>query len=174
MAQSPIGPVYEILPYRPSLYGKFTVNLGVWIPEVGEYHLGNPRGKTVHEYDCQIRARLGVLMEPPADRWWVLDDDWPESAGAVLSALEESGLPFLDRFRSREAICEEWVEYAEPRGLGPTSRLVVAIIHAVAGRKDAAQLVFTDHYLRTTQEPHREYLGKLAGRLGFVVPEPAA
>jgi hypothetical protein len=46
---------------RENRYGKFTVNLGVLVPEVAEqYGRGAPKS-FVQEYNCCIRTRLGLL-----------------------------------------------------------------------------------------------------------------
>ena len=80
---------------------RFTVNLGVWIPEVSDYHLMHPRSKTIQEYDCQVRTRLGSLTGSQVDLWWPLDTRWPDSAAEVAKRLQELGLPWLDRFGTR-------------------------------------------------------------------------
>src|SRR5580658_10150578 len=55
---------------RENLYGKFTVNLGVYVPEVAA-NCGAGTPKTwVQEPACCIRSRLGNLGTEEADFWW--------------------------------------------------------------------------------------------------------
>ena len=55
-------------PYRLDLYGKFTINIGVYVPHLA-LRLGRaPRGAWVNEYNCQLRQRIGQFLTP-----WVSD-----------------------------------------------------------------------------------------------------
>jgi hypothetical protein len=52
----------EFPPIRVNLYGKFTVNVGVFVPGLAR-RLGRPETPTwVNEYDCHLRGRIGLLM----------------------------------------------------------------------------------------------------------------
>ena len=42
-----------------SLQGKFTVNVGVYVPEVARAHFGSDSPSFIHEPTCCIRRRLG-------------------------------------------------------------------------------------------------------------------
>ena len=48
---------------RENLYGRFTVNLGVYVPEVALHHGGGEAKSVVHDYNCCIRTRLGRTAE---------------------------------------------------------------------------------------------------------------
>ena len=56
-ASDPPGTTY-IPGLRENLHGLFTVNLGVYIPEVAELHGGGPAKSWVQDYHCSIRNRL--------------------------------------------------------------------------------------------------------------------
>src|SRR5687768_12815065 len=62
----PPGTTY-IAGLRQNLYGKFTVNLGVYVPEVARHHGGGEAKSFVQEYHCCVRARLGELGLESAD-----------------------------------------------------------------------------------------------------------
>jgi hypothetical protein len=175
MAQAPIGTVYEYPPIRVNLYGQFTVNLGVWVPEVSEYHLVGPKKDNVQEYHCQIRARLGYLDSLAEDTWWPLDERWASSASQILQRLQERGLPFLEGFASRDQIVANWVSLCDNHPVDSAARVVVAIIEAVRGRRSAAQELLEEQYRRSEHKGHREYLEKLADRLRLAnIAGPAA
>src|ERR1700709_1123710 len=60
MGEYPIGD-YVIPGLRESYYGKFAINLGVYLPCVFEIE-GEPGPKRiVRDYHCEIRERLGAL-----------------------------------------------------------------------------------------------------------------
>lgn len=54
---------------RENLHGLFTVNLGVYIPEIARRHGGGPATSFVQEYRCSLRARLGNLTGERQDIW---------------------------------------------------------------------------------------------------------
>ena len=173
--QYPIGPHYEVPGLRTSLYGKFCVNLGVYVSEVFERFLdklATPRFPK--EYDCEIRVRLNAFVAgvDKADSWWKLNDDVDSVAKDVIKKLEIFGLPFMDRFRSREAIVRSWIPFSgEHKLLGSNrSRLAVAIILLKRGEREAAQALFNEHLSRpSANSQHHVYVRELAQRLGLDV-----
>lgn len=107
---------------RQNLYGKFTVNLGVYVPEVAEYHQGG-RGAApfIQEARCCVRARLGTLGPKSADVWWAIRQN-EGVADELELRLKRDGLPFLKRFETRDAILEEFRGLTAPP-LGLPARL---------------------------------------------------
>src|SRR5881296_2919360 len=53
---------------RENLYGSLTLNLGVFVPEVARVDQETPP-KSVREYHCCIRTRLGELGPEGRDLW---------------------------------------------------------------------------------------------------------
>ena len=85
MGLYPIGN-YEIPGFRENLYGKFVVNLGIFLPCVWQIETEKiMMKKVVQEYFCQIRDRLGKLVEG-RDIWWSLDNS-PERTGEFNNRL---------------------------------------------------------------------------------------
>src|ERR1700761_3958551 len=60
MGQFPIGD-YVIPGIRESFYGRFAVNLGVFLPAVRKLEWDRDPPAVVQEYECEIRGRLGTL-----------------------------------------------------------------------------------------------------------------
>jgi hypothetical protein len=94
-------------PVRVNLYGKFTLNLGVFLDDV-HYALGTgPVPAWINEYDCQLRQRIGLLLPAREDTWWSLDD--VDAASAVVGdALGGYGFAWLDGVRTRHAIVSRY------------------------------------------------------------------
>ncbi|MFF2053927.1 DUF4304 domain-containing protein [Leifsonia sp. NPDC058194] len=82
------------------LWGRFTVKLGVYVPEMGR--MGSPRGSWVNEYNCQLRWRLGNVMPDGLDQWWDLRDRL--SLEEVTSAVVDYAVPKLDSFPDAEGV----------------------------------------------------------------------
>ena len=140
-------------------HDKFTVNLGVWVPEVSKYHGMEPRSKTIQDYDSHVRARLGQFATPPSDLWWALDEAWPACTAKALALLQAGGLPFLERMGTRDGIVAEWL------GRAPDSRIVVAIIEARRGRPDIARHLLAAQIASTRMTNHHAYVRVVAKQL---------
>jgi hypothetical protein len=132
--------------FRQNFYGKFTVNVGLFVPELHDYIWNGDRKLTfIHEYDCWISERLGCLGPERQDIWWELDSV-AQQAADVFHRIERDALPFLSKFETRDAILNLWMK----DGLAETdsdfvrfthSRQMLAcgIILAAQGRRDEAR-----------------------------------
>lgn len=52
---------------------EFTINGGVYVPEVFATYAGNPDFDSRSLPNCCVRARIGMLTEELRDHWWALD-----------------------------------------------------------------------------------------------------
>jgi hypothetical protein len=105
MGEYPIGE-YVIPGIRESLYGHFTVNVGVMLPAVREWEGNTPIKGCVHDHHCEIRGRLGNLNGAKEMVWRRLDRDLPATTEWVVSGLGEQVLPFFDRFDGYERVLQ--------------------------------------------------------------------
>lgn len=160
---------------RPDYYGKFTVNIGVFVDEI--YELNNPPlklGRVISDAHCAIRTRLGHITDIE-DRWWSLLDGLDDTTEEVGSLLLHVGVPFLDRFGSREKIIAEWQNFNE-RELRITNvaRLHVAAVLLKRNDRSGATNLFQLHLNECQQEKHLPhvrnhilYVRELAAKLGI-------
>jgi hypothetical protein len=149
---------------RPNLYGWFTINLGVYVPEVAKHYGGGEAGTIVHEYHCCVRARLGKLGPEQTDTWWDLRS---EGLGLGLQQrLERDGLPFLERFATRDAILGDLMGKTENIHLSPP-RIVCAIILIERGRRDEARRLLAAQAGEAENPHHQAYVRRLAEKLGL-------
>ena len=162
-ASDPPGTAY-IPGLRENLHGRFTVNLGVYVPEVARHYGGGEARSWVHEYHCCVRARLGEASGEEQDIWWharrdtaVIDD--------VRRRLELGGLPFLDRFSTRDKVLAEWHDRSENMGASNPPRIVKAIILAERGLSGGARELLAQQVLETRNPGHPDYVRKLAKKL---------
>lgn len=152
--------------FNQDLYGKFTVNLGVYVPEVAMYQGGGEARSFVHEYHCCVRSRLGKLGPERKDLWWNLREADVFTA-ELWTRLERDGFPFLARFETRDGVLREWMQAGDSPYKGSPPRIVCAIILAKRGHgTDARQLLSAQ--ARETRNPgHGDYVRDLAKRLGL-------
>jgi len=94
------------LPVPPALVdGSFTVNVGVHVEALVREPFERPTGDWVGTYNCQVRTRLGALVEGH-DYWWSLADV-SIAADAVRSAVRDYALPWLDGLVTERAAIEK-------------------------------------------------------------------
>ena len=85
---------------------KFTLNLGIFTSECWykNYNLKNNGliPKVPKEYECAVRARIGVLLPAHTDNWYSIDkntnviDLW----NVIKDVLTEYAIPFLWRYKT--------------------------------------------------------------------------
>lgn len=151
---------------RENLHGLFTVNLGIYVPEVARVHGGGEAKSWVQDYHCCVRTRLGETAGKAGDFWWaarmdevVVDD--------VRRCLQQGGLPFLDRFESRDRILAEWEGREEKVVVAGAPRIVMAVILAERGEKDRAKVLLARQARETRNPGHPAYVRRLAATLGL-------
>jgi hypothetical protein len=151
---------------RDNLYRWFTVNLGIYIPAVAALHGGGLAKSVVHEYNCSIRARLGISGSD-RDLWWAARAA-PDVIDDVESRLSTFGLVFLYRFGSRELILSELLGHGENLPHCSTPRIVCAIILLNQGNKNEAAALMAAQATESRQDKHHPaYVRKLAERMGL-------
>jgi hypothetical protein len=150
---------------RENLHGLFTVNLGVYVPEVARHHGGGEAKSWVQDYHCCIRDRLGHASGAGEDIWWHCRAD-EAVIGDVRRCLESGGIAFLERFATRDKILVEL--RAEPKGLWSSPpRIVMAIILSERGQRDEARELLIRQVSETEpwRSTHVAYVRSLAVEL---------
>lgn len=141
---------------RLNLHGLFTLNLGVFVPEMDRG--GPPQSSWINDYDCQLRKRIGELMPEQADVWWPLDLE--PSGQQVTDALSDVGLAWLDQFTDRRAIISRFrLGDEDELGMTPAAALDVADLLLATGEVDAAEKLVRRYLaLDDVRRGHREYV----------------
>ena len=67
---------------------EFTINGGVYVPEVFATYAGNPDFDSRSIPYCCVRARIGMLTEELRDSWWTL---YAEDTSGDADAAEAGG-----------------------------------------------------------------------------------
>lgn len=162
----PPGTAY-IPGFREKMHGLFTINLGVYIPEVAELHGGGLAKSWVQEYYCSIRSRLGPASGTSQDLWWHARN--PADVVADIQPLLLSyGLLFLGRFRSRDLILYELDGQGENLEHCAVPRIICAIILSRRGQTDAARALMAAQTLENRyNRNHPAYVRELAVRMGL-------
>jgi hypothetical protein len=149
----------EIPGLRERRYGGFRLDFGVWVPAMDRSRL--PRSEWVNEYNCNLRAPIGRLIDPSswADFWWDLQRE--DAAQIAMAGLIDYGLPWLDRFISAEDILEAFeAEGSIAIGMTPAGALDIADLYASRGRSGDSRRTLEDYVAASKSRNHAEYLAK--------------
>src|SRR5262249_48408077 len=145
------------------LHGLFTVNLGVYVPEVAR-HYGGEAKSWVQDCHCCVRVRLGEASGESQDIWWRARPD-DAVIGDVRRRLELHGLPFLERFSTRDKLLAELQDRPERMGASSPARIVMAIILTKRGDTAGARALLVRQVLQENDPRHTAYVRRLAEQL---------
>lgn len=149
------------------------VNLGIRVPECFERTFTPGKQKRYyHEYECNIRTRLGALVDGE-DTAYDLGED-PEQIGRdVLEKLRKYVLPLYEKVADRDAILKYREEICafDHMDYRRMADLQEAIIYGARGEREMAGLLFGRYYRSAAENQvnpgHLTYLEELALKLGI-------
>ena len=150
---------------RENLYGRFTINIGIYVPEVAQYKKLMPSSDFIPEAYCCVRRRIGDLASSNTDTWWAARPD-DEIVDDVRKRLEEHALPFLARFETRDALLSEFLASGYAFQHGGPPRIICAIILAQRGDNIVAKELLKTQ-IQNEAEGHIKYVSLIAARLGI-------
>lgn len=174
MGSYPVGEHAEIPGFRCNLYGQFTVNLGVFLPEVHEVLKPWRHPKLITEPDCDIRTRLGQAMDGKGDCWWSLAPEYaPKVQPHVADSLQNAGIPWLERFHTYEDVVREWEQHPEGAWWPARARLVIAIVLMQMGNLERAEQLVREDLVEGLRQhkPWVDFYRDVARRLGIDVSD---
>jgi hypothetical protein len=152
---------------KRSLAGKFTINLGVYIPEIYRAVWDKEAPRFVNHGNCEIEKRIGELIYPHEDLWWDLNKNPKRLSKKVVKIIDKYSLPFLNKFNTQENIILEWNEHGESIGLPPRAGLSIAILLANSGKHEQARSLLIQEYEQTVKKPYAEFVISIANKLGI-------
>ena len=134
------GGIFLLVNVQGSMYNdnqdaRYTVNLGVFFPEIFEM-VGFGKIATVPSVpDCSISKRIGHLKPEKTDYWWQLTpaSNLRQLAADLSYSVEHYGLPWLQRNSSILGAS------AELKGQNPFTAAATAIIEG--DRAEAADII---------------------------------
>lgn len=94
------------------VYDILWINLGIRVPECVErkFNIDEPLKKYYHEYECNMRTRLGSLVDGK-DTFYNLKRDPMKIGRDIVERLKKYVIPVFDLLNSRDAILKHRIEY---------------------------------------------------------------
>lgn len=150
-----------------NLYGQFTVDIGVFVPEVPKLS-GEEWGKWVHDASSHVRTRLGRTPEARTDHWWPAAVS-QETTGDILRLLRTHASAFFSRFETREKLLREVDDAGRWDGYAMTPPWIIqAAILAEAHDRERAIAILErgrDRAMKDGMKGHAAYLLGLIRKL---------
>lgn len=146
--------------------GRFTINLGVYVPEVERCCVGPTDTSWIDEPRCTVRERLGRASGYLGDLWWPFPYEQAD-LDDVVYRLNNGGVAFLERYSSRDEILDALATGEAPPSLNLPNDVTRAIMLAHRGDKEQARQVFADYISEINAPPHEQYVRKLAKKAGI-------
>lgn len=148
--------------FGSDLYGTFSVELGVYVPEVARQY--GMKAKTFPgEIDCCVRINAAEVGPNGEALAWPIKRE-ATFFNAVADLLEHYAMPFLQRYSDRPSIVNE-LKDGRASGPGGAPRVVAAVILANAGDRDGARGLLQEQDGLDVHPFHRRYLRELAEEL---------
>lgn len=134
--------------------GLLCVNLGIRVPECAEksFHISSEKKKYYHEYDCNIRSRLGTVSGKK-ETWYDLRNSTKKIIESIQKEIDETVLPVFGVLNSRDAILSHRREY--PLFDTLNSHLILleeSMIYGHLGDTEKAKELFEAYYQSAVSE----------------------
>jgi Domain of unknown function (DUF4304) len=177
----------NVEPHNCNRYGgSFTINLGIFIPEVDSILSLYPLQTPPWEEECHIRCLIGLLgpdgriRDDAGNAWWVRWEfdaatDLPALGAEVRQRVEQNALGFFDNLSTSEGILA-WLRHDPAQvPIPPLHRIVLA---SYAGAptlaqewldRDVANAAPGSNWFRNWS---RREVARIGGRLGLACPAP--
>ncbi|MBK1817335.1 DUF4304 domain-containing protein [Luteolibacter yonseiensis] len=141
---------------------KFTINLGISIPELHSALESLPFKGSVKEYDCDIRLRIGRLLPKQTDFWWAvtMGTQPAELTKEVFAYIEQYALPWFDRLTDYNSLAAEFMEEKSP--------FKAALAFNLAGDSSSAERALTEA-LKTSNIHSLPKLKRIATKQGIQI-----
>ena len=167
---------FQCGPARMNATPLLSVNIGIRIPECAERRFFPVNDKAYyHEYECNIRSRLGILSSKSTEgeKAFPLDGDREAICRDILAEIEEIVLPAFEILSNRQAILAHREEYPWFDIVGShMAQLEAAMIYGHLGNRQKAKELFDTYYESVLHNPeshpgHISYLDTLRAQIGL-------
>ena len=121
---------FQLSSYNNENIQQFTINLGVFYPQLWRINKGEKIPKFITEFDCFPRERIGYIKNNK-DLWWTINNetDVIELSKEIKKVIEDKCIPFLDKMRDYHEVSNFYS--CSPKVLLPIEKIYLAIIRNI-------------------------------------------
>ena len=139
---------------QKGVYDILWINIGIRVPECAEkkFVISEPMKKYYHEYECNIRTRLGSLVDGE-DTFYDLRKPPKKIATDIIDRIKKHVIPVFDVLNSREAILLYRANHLSfDQFANHLILLEEAMIYGRSGDIDKASELFNNYYQNALSE----------------------
>jgi hypothetical protein len=152
--------------------GSFTINLGVFVPQIYKICWSKDVPSFITESQCVIRCRIGDLIgegDVKVDHWWYIEPSTniAHLGEQVADTLLRQGIPFLSQFSSLSIIHDFLTSNVRQNEVMPLKLIYIAIIKCLMGDQVNARHLLA---IRAVTDAEKAWLPLIEGirnRLGL-------
>lgn len=144
---------------QKGVYDILWINIGIRVPECAEkkFVISEPMKKYYHEYECNIRTRLGSLVDGE-DTFYDLGKRPKKIAADIIDRIKKYVIPVFDVLNSREAILLYRANYPSfDQFANHLILLEEAMIFGRCGDVKKASELFNKHYQNALSEYNADF-----------------
>lgn len=144
---------------QKGVYDILWINIGIRVPECAEkkFIISEPMKKYYHEYECNIRTRLGSLVDGK-DTFYDLSKRPKKIAADIIDRIKKYVIPVFDVFNGREAILLYRANYPSfDQFANHLILLEEAMIYGRSGDIEKASELFNKHYQNALSEYNADF-----------------
>jgi hypothetical protein len=161
---------FQLGPNWSMMWGKFTVEIGIFLPEVFNAFFDKAAPKFIPSHDCFERKRLGILGKDGKDIWWDLPGDSVKIGNEVLGLLVGEGECYFSQFSSREKIISAWESKRSHGRLSQREVVILAVIYSYLAEKERANELLVVEFAGQYKTAFLEYARNVITPLGLTFP----
>jgi hypothetical protein len=156
---------------RSHLQGKFTIELGAFLPSVYELHRSQPAPTRPPIEKCQVRARLAQFDGGP-DTWWRFDE--PRVPAALALAVHSAIPRFFDHWGDVTSILGSCAAATHGHVVRVSRFAVAALLHEERRDEEARRVLQVMYESFLGERKDIAQIERFAGKLGIHLhTEPA-
>lgn len=143
---------------QKGVYGILWINLGIRVPECFErrFTVSEVTKKYYHEYECNIRSRLGYIVNGK-DTYYNLKNDPNKIAKDIIKRIEKYVIPAFNTLNGRDTILKYRRNFPRFDQVFPDGILLdEAMIMGRKGNIEEATQIFNKHYQDALTEYNHE------------------
>ena len=149
---------------QKGVYDILWINIGIRVPECAErkFSISEPIKKYYHEYECNIRTRLGSLVDGE-DTFYDLKKPPQKIAKDIIDRIEKYVIPVFDVLNSRKSIIQHRAEYPSFDEFAKHLILLEeAMIFGRSGDVEKASELFNTYYQKALDEYNLDFENGIA------------
>jgi|WetSurMetagenome_2_1015567.scaffolds.fasta_scaffold370205_1 hypothetical protein len=160
---------FQMAPNWTNLWGKFTIELGAFIPEVHQILTETAVPRSIGTPYCDERVRLGELITG-RDQWWDLTKDETELSNEIAKLLVNQDDKYFKQIDSREMLINFWNNKKRQESTFARKVLIMAIMMAQNGEKTRAEDLLRSEFPGRSKTGFLHYARNVCILIGLEFP----